>query len=304
LVIATREEPNLPLARWRSLERVSEIDLEELRFSFDEAVLFLRETMGLELDAESARSLEMRTEGWIAGLQMAALSLQHHVRTGRADDLAQFVATFGGGHRYVIDYLAAEVLRRQPEEIHAFLRQTAILGRLCTSLCDAVTERTDSRAVLTRLERANMFLLRLDDERRWYRYHPFFADFLRRRLPAREARALHQKASAWYEDRHLREEAMKHALAAEDIPAAIRLFRAEVENTLSRGEAPTLLAWLEALPDSAVRAHGDLAGHKAWLLYLRGQTADAQAYAELARVVEHVDAPPDIVGCCSRSKLI
>lgn len=292
LVVITREEPRLPLARWRSLERISEIGIEQLRFSPEEAATFLSQTMGLDLDDPSARTLALRTEGWVAGLQMAALSLQQHAGTdGLDDDLVQQVAGFCGEHRYVIDYMASEVVRQQPEHIHEFLRKTAILRRLCAPLCDAVTGRSDAKVVLARLEQANMFLLPLDDERRWYRYHQLFADFLRAGLDRNEERVLHLRASAWYEGAALGQEAMRHALAAADVAATVRIFRAEVDAMLGRGEIPTLLAWLEMLPEETVRSHSDLAGYKAWLLYLRGETAEAQVYSQLARILAHTDAP-------------
>ena len=263
LLISTRAEPRLPLPRWRTLQRVSEIGLDDLRFSLDEARLFLKQAMGLEVDLESTQALEARTEGWIAGLQMAALSLQHPVRSESVADVAKRAAEFSGEHHYVIDYLAAEVLRRQPGEIHTFLRQTAMLDRLCAPLCNAVTGRADSKTILARLEQANMFLLRLDDHRHWYRYHRLFADFLRSGVDAAEERRLHLKASAWYEANGFGEEAMKHALAAQDIPATVRLFRALADDALSRAEISKIRAWLDALPDSTIRTHTDLAGYKA-----------------------------------------
>jgi LuxR family maltose regulon positive regulatory protein len=254
--------------------------------------MFLRQTMRLDLDADAALTLEKRTEGWIAGLQMAALSLQHHAETeGLDEDLVQQVADFCGGHRYVIDYMAAEVLRQQPGHICDFLRETATLGRLCAPLCDAVTGRSDGKAVLARLEQSNMFLVPLDDERRWYRYHQLFADFLRAGLTPDRERAIHLRASAWYEGEGLGQEAMRHALAARDVAATVRIFRSQVDAMLGRGEIPTLLAWLEALPDDTIRAHSDLAGYKAWLLYLCGKSAEAQVYSELAQAIAHADAP-------------
>lgn len=278
LVLVARDQPNLPLARWRALAHVNEIGLDDLRFSFDESALFLKNTMGLELDGDSVRALGNRTEGWIAGLQMAALSRQQPIRVGRADDMDQRSSEFGGDHRYVIDYLAGEVLRRQTDDIRSFLTQTGVLDRLCAPLCDAVTGRADSKVILPRLEQANMFLLPLDDSRQWYRYHQLFADFLRSRLESGERRALLQKASAWHETSGSGAEAIKYALAAEDVPATIRLFRMLVEDALGRGDMPTLLAWLDALPDSVLREHRDLVGYKSWLLYLRGLTYEAQEY--------------------------
>jgi LuxR family transcriptional regulator, maltose regulon positive regulatory protein len=291
LVVATREEPRLPLARWRSLERVSEIHLETLRFSSDEAALFLKQTMGLQLGAETISLLEARTDGWIAGLQMAALSLQHHSSSDGTVNAAQVASAFDGGHRYVIDYLADEVLRQQPEEIKVFLHQTAMLDRLCASLCDAVTGCTNGKLMLARLEQANMFLLRLDDHRQWYRYHQLFADFLRTGLESSVASELNRKASVWYEEHGFLQDAFKHALAAQDVASAVRLFRDAVENLCHRGEFPTAFAWLKALPDSTVRMHGDLAGYMAWLLYLGGRLDDAKAYAMLAHSLEDSNVP-------------
>jgi LuxR family maltose regulon positive regulatory protein len=151
LFIATREEPRLPLARWRAQQKIAEVDLENLRFSREEAASFLQHTMGLELDTGTARLLEVRADGWIAGLQMAALSIQRHVEAGESSEIGTVAAAFGGDHRYVIDYLASEVLRRQPDEVRSFLRQTSILERLCGPLCDAVTERSDGTRMLARL---------------------------------------------------------------------------------------------------------------------------------------------------------
>lgn len=183
LVVATREEPDLPLARLRVQWQVTEIRLEELRFTVEETAAFLNRTMGLSLNPEDIQTLENRTEGWIAGLQMAALSLRGgQTRWSGLGSVALMVDNFGGTHQYVIDYLASEVLRQQPTEIRAFLRQTAILERLSAPLCDAVTGQQDSRRFLSQLEQANLFLIQLDDQRQWYRYHSLFADFLRTEL--------------------------------------------------------------------------------------------------------------------------
>jgi LuxR family maltose regulon positive regulatory protein len=292
LIVATREEPQLPLARWRTLERVAEIGLDELRFSYDEAVLFFRQTMGLNIDSRSARTLEARTEGWIAGLQMAALSLRLRGREETLSETAKAVATFSGRHRYLVEYLAAEVLKRQSDDVRAFLHRTAILDRFCAPLCDAVAGRVDSKDVLSYLDQANMFLIRLDDEREWYRYHQLFADYLRSGVPAAEQRELHQKASAWYEANGFGAEAIKHAMAAKDTEASVRLIRSHVEESLSRGEMPALLSWLDGLQESVLRLHSDLAGYKSWLLYLRGQSAQGQTYSALANGVDASDAPP------------
>src|SRR2546422_5884813 len=295
LIVSTRVEPELPLARWRSLARMAEIGMPELRFSHEEATAFLRETMHLDIDAGSARALGRRAEGWIAGLQLAALSLHPPGHSETMGDSPVPVTDFTGRHRFLADYLAEEVMRRQTDETRAFLRQTSILDRLCAPLCDTLTGRTDSRSVLARLERGNMFLMRLDEERQWYRSHELFADFVRGTLDPAEEQALHRKASAWFEDRGLGEEAIKHAFAAEDVEGSVRLIRAHVEDTLARGRVPTLLAWLERLPESTLRSHGDLAGYKALLLHLRGESTQAQAYSAvaLASAQNEASSPPN-----------
>ena len=299
LVIATRDEPNLPLARWRSQQRVSEIGLEDLRFSVDEATMFLEHAIGPGIEPRLVRALEKRTEGWIAGLQMAALALKSPGHGEAVNDIAQKAAAFTGEHRSVIDYLAAEVLRRQPPEIHDFLRKTAVLDRLSAPLCDAVTGGTDSKAILTRLEQANMFLLRLDDRRQWYRFHRLFSDFLRSDLDAATQRQSHLKASAWFEEHGFGEEAIRHAFAGGDVAATVRLFRAFADDVLSRGELSKLRAWLDELPDPLVRTHSDLACYRAWVLYLHGKTAQAEPYARLARELDVSDATPTRRGMLS-----
>src|SRR6266487_2142877 len=188
--------PPLPLARLRARGLLNELRADDLRFTLDEAATFLHEIMGLHLSTNDIAALETRTEGWIAGLQLAALSMQ-----GRKD-VSSFVMTFAGSHRYIVDYLTEEVLRQQPENISAFLLQTSILDRLCGSLCDAVTERTEGQALLERLEQANLFIIHLDDERHWYRYHHLFADTLRYRLGQERPQLvpiLHIRASEWFE---------------------------------------------------------------------------------------------------------
>ena len=281
VVIVTREEPVLPLARWRSLQKLSEIGPEQLRFTYDEVVAFFQHTMGMNIDAGSARTLEDRTEGWVAALQLAALSLRAHGDEAAAE-MARKVAAFSGRHRYLADYLASEVLSRQPEDVRSFLRQTAILHRLCAPLCDELTGRADSQALLARLEQANMFLIRLDDERQWYRYHALFAEYLSRALSLEEQRALHLKASAWYEGQGIGEDAIRHALAAGAYDTAVRLVRTQAERTLARGELPTVVSWLRQLPDEVLRDHADLAGYRAWLLYMSGHSAEAETYASMA----------------------
>lgn len=289
LVLATREAPRLPLSRWRTRQWMTEIGTDELRFTFDEAAAFLARTMGLTIDAESVRTLAARTEGWVAGLQIAALSLQRHIGTRGTAELAQVVAAFSGEHRHVIDYLAGEVMRQQPEAVHEFVRKTCILDGFSADLCDAVTGRTDSRQLLAQVERANLFLRRLDDHGRWFRYHQLFADFLRNSLDDVEKVALHRRASAWFESQGMGQEAIKHALAGRSNADAVRLLRGVVEDMLARGELPTLLSWLDMLPEVLVRQHQDLAGYKAWLLFMSGRTAEAQEYYALTSTATQVD---------------
>jgi LuxR family transcriptional regulator, maltose regulon positive regulatory protein len=283
LVIASREEPRLPLARLRVQRQVTEIRQQDLRFTLEESKAFFTQTMGLNIEAEDIEKLENRTEGWIAGLQMAALSLRGAEDKGLSlHSRALLLDDFSGTHQYVMDYLAAEVLRQQSTDIRAFLRQTAILDRMNAALCDAVTGQSNSRQFLSQLEQANLFLSQLDEQRQWYRYHALFMDFLRTDLAEWEKTALHQRASAWYEANGFIPEAVKHALAAKDLLAAARLIRACVGAVLSRGGFNTLLTWLNALPDNFLRQESDLSAYKAWMLYLRGQISEAEKYAIVA----------------------
>lgn len=292
LVIATREEPSLPLHRLRVRWEVTEIRLQDLRFTSEEAADFLNSTMGLKLTAEAAQTLEDKTEGWIAGLQMAALSLRGRARRLGTNSADLDLDGFGGGHSYIIDYLAAEVLKQQPSEIRSFLSKTSILDRFNASLCEAVTGREDSQATLSHLEKANLFLIPLDDRRHWYRYHHLFADFLRTELAEDEKVALHRLASQWHESRGFMPEAIKHSLAAGDQMTTVRLIRSSAEEALRNGGFTTILNWVDALPEEIVRAHSDLSVHKGWILYLRGEIAAAEIYARLAVENQRDDAPP------------
>ncbi len=290
LLITSREEPTLPLARWRVRGQLVEIGFEDLRFNHEEAAAFLDQVMGLRLTAEAIDQLEERTEGWVAGLQMAALSLQKCPQN--AGSIARTIEAFGGQHRYVVDYLAAEVMRQQPEHIRDFLRKTAILDRLTAPLCDALTERADSDAILQQLEQANLFLISLDEQRQWYRYHHLFADFLHAALPQSEQRGLHKAASRWYEAHHFTAEAIHHALAAEDFETAAALITRHNDEELKRGGLTTLLGWLNALPEEVVMANSVLTARKGHILYLRGQTEEAQNYAAIVRATSLDDVPP------------
>lgn len=286
LVIASREDPPLPLARLRARNQLTELRAADLRFTPAEAADFLNHLMGLNLSDGDIAALESRTEGWIAGLQLAALSLQ-----GR-DDTAGFIQAFTGSHRFVLDFLVEEVLLRQPDEVRDFLLQTALLDRFCASLCNALTEREDSRAMLDILEHANLFLVPLDDTRQWYRYHHLFADMLRayvRESHAAPIPALHRRASAWFERHDLPAEAIRHALAAEDFAHAANLIeRVWLAMDLSYQSA-AWLDWARALPDQLIRNRPVLSVGYAWALLNLGELEtsearlrDAERWLELA----------------------
>ena len=250
LVIATREDPLLPLARLRVRNQLTELRAADLRFTPAEATEFLNQMMGLNLTAEDIVALDARTEGWIAGLQLAALSMY-----GR-EDSASFIKSFTGSHRFVLDYLAEEVLQRQPEPIRNFLLQTSILDRFCAALCNTVTERQDGKEMLDVLERSNLFLILLDDKRQWYRYHRLFADVLQAHL--RDAQPdrvtdIHSRASAWYEQNDLRADAIRHALAAKEFSRAANLIELAFPAMSRERQFATLLGWLKLLPDEVVR---------------------------------------------------
>jgi LuxR family maltose regulon positive regulatory protein len=313
LAIATRADPPLPLSRLRGRGAMTEIRIEDLRFTPGEAGTFLRQVMGLDLSEENVVRLEARTEGWIAGLQLAALALQGLAQKGRGEarggEASGFVAAFAGDDRYVADYLIEEVLQHQPEPVQSFLLQTAILDRLSGPLCDAVlggdsgqpsTSRDSSapdhdplsanysQSMLEKLERGNLFLLPLDQKRHWYRYHRLFADLLRRRLqqmPTLAAREpdLHLRASAWFEQNGYTADAIGHALAAQDFERAAHLLEPATWTIISQGEITTLRGWLEALPEAIIRSRPRLGLIHAWTLIA---AMDLEAVEPRLRAVE------------------
>ena len=268
IVIATRVDPPLRLARLRAQAQLGELRAADLRFTSAEAASFLNEIMGLGLSSEQVGALEKHTEGWIAGLQLAALSMRER------DDVAGFIETFGGSHRFVLDYLTEEVLSRQSAETKSFLLKTAVLDRLTAPLCDVITGRSDSQQILEALDAANLFVIPLDDERLWYRYHHLFADLLRQRLQSERPKLvpeLHTQVSAWYEENQFLQDAVKHALLAEDFKRATRLIKQSGRGMLMRGEMNTLLPWLDALPSELVSADPALALIRAWALAFTGR---------------------------------
>jgi len=250
LVIVGRADPALPLARLRSRGELVEIRAADLRFTPDEAAVYLNGVMRLALTAQDVAALEGRTEGWIAALQLAALSMQ-----GRSD-VAGFIAGFAGDDRYIVDYLAEEVLQRQPEDVRRFLLQTSILDRLNGPLCDAVVGEDGGKAKLAALEQGNLFLVPLDDRRQWYRYHHLFADVLQAHLldeQPDDVPDLHRRASRWYEQNGDESEAIDHALAAEDFERAADLVELAIPTLRRDRREATLRSWLKVIPDELLR---------------------------------------------------
>jgi LuxR family transcriptional regulator, maltose regulon positive regulatory protein len=267
LIITTREDPQLPLARLRARGQLTEVRASDLRFTSAEAAAFLSQVMNLEISAEDVAALESRTEGWIAGLQLAALSMH-----GR-DDIGQFVRAFAGDNRYIVDYLIEEVLQRQPETVRSFLLQTSILERLYGSLCDAVSGQQGGSARLEALHRGNFFVVPLDDRRQWYRYHHLFADVLATHLREEQpdlVATLHRRASAWYEQHGEAADAIRHALAAQDFARAADLVELALPAMSRRRQEATLLGWLMALPDEVLHVRPVLGVAYAHLLLASG----------------------------------
>ena len=282
LVITTREDPQLPLARLRARDQMTELRAEELRFTLFEAADFLTQVMGLDLSAEDITALEERTEGWIAGLQLAAISMQ------KLDDVTGFIQSFTGTHHFVLDYLLEEVLHQQSPSVQRFLLRTSILDLLCAPLCDAVLldPEAPGQATLEYLERANLFVVPLDGERRWYRYHHLFAELLRQRLQqattsasevtVNETAELHRRASQWYEENALDLRAFQHAASANDIQRAERLIGKRGIARHSYGVTTTIVKWLESLPTATLNARPSLWWRYGSLLLVIGQTTGVE----------------------------
>jgi LuxR family maltose regulon positive regulatory protein len=330
LVIATRADPPLPIARLRARGQLTELRADDLRFTAGEVATFLNGVMGLNLQPEDVAALEARTEGWISGLHLAALSMQ-----GREDAHA-FVEAFTGGHHYILDYLIEEVLSRQPEPVQRFLLQTSILDRLCAPLCDAVVgeigdwrlevgsrqspiSNLRSQHVLDYLESSNLFVIPLDDERHWCRYHHLFGDLLRKRLgqspPLSTPSAgetsplsppqtggtkggtleeLHRRASQWYEENGLLEQAVKHARAAGDSERIAQMAERATGDSLLDARLTTLLRWVNALPKDVLRAHPRLQIYRAWALFMNGHLEAAQrALGDCRRALETLPPSPE-----------
>ena len=279
LAIASRSDPLLPISRMRVRGEVTELRAADLRFTPDEASRFLGQVMGLSLSTDDIAVLETRTEGWIAGLQLAALSMRERT------DTSAFIAAFAGSNRFVIDYLVEEVLEQAAPSVRRFLCDTSILDRLTGPLCDAVSGQAGSIEALEALERANVFVVELDDRRQWFRYHHLFADVLRVRLLAYGAdhvAELHRRASQWLEDNDLPEEGVRHALAAADFPRAGRLIETAITQVRKSRQDVTLLGWLALLPDETINRRPVLGVFSAWFSMVSGDTAAVEP--KLARV--------------------
>ena len=291
VLIASRSDPPLPLARLRARGQIAELRAADLRFTPEEAAAFLREVWDLDLSSDAVVALESRTEGWAVGLQLAALSLQDR------PDSDAFVDAFAGTHRYVLDYLSEEVLDRQPDRVRSFLLRTSILERLCGPLCDAVTGDSDGQEMLEALERANLFLVPLDEERRWYRFHHLFGDLLRARLRQTEAGLvpeLHRRAAAWCEQHGLIDEAIRHALGCEDATWAARLVEQHLGETLGRAEEAHVERWLAELPDDTVRSRPALCLAQGLRQLFRGRLDSAEQWLTHAeRAFEYDQEPPE-----------
>jgi LuxR family maltose regulon positive regulatory protein len=280
VIITTRIDPPLPLARWRAHGMLTELRAADLRFTLEEAAAFLTQLMQLPLSVVDIQALEQRTEGWIAGLQFAALAMRDR------SDLANFVSTFTGSHRFVLDYLVDEVLLRQPPHLQSFLLQTAILDRMCSPLCDAIVlgnapdtstvfgndsaEPSYSQALLEEFDRPNLFLVPLDDARHWYRYHHLFADVLRHRLhggaSSGKIQLLHLRAARWYEQHGFFAEAFQHCLQAADHEGCARLVEQKAQQLIGHGEIGLLQQCLAQLPPELIRTRPRLSIVAAWAL--------------------------------------
>ena len=279
LVIAARADPSLPLAAWRAKGQILEVRQDDLQFTDEETLEFLRRSAQTELSAAEIAAVQQRTEGWAAGLELLAHSLRG------CDDVPGLLESFTGSNRYVLDYLMEEVFQRQPADLREFLLETSVLDRMTAPLCDAITGRADSGALLLTLEQRNLFIVPLDRSRQWYRYHHLFGDLLRHRLDLAApdgAAELHERACHWYAENGFPADAIRHALAArawEEAAALISRFTADLTK---RGEVTTLLGWYRALPEQLVRNSAELCADYSWPLLLSGQVDEAERYLTLA----------------------
>ncbi|MEG6523383.1 LuxR C-terminal-related transcriptional regulator [Desulfotomaculum sp. 1211_IL3151] len=295
LVLLTREDPPLPFAKWRVRGQLLELRACDLRFTIDETAAFFFHKDNLKLTDEEIAVLFNRTEGWIAGLQLAAISLQ--VRGSKRSD--SFIKNFNGGYRYILDYLMEEVLSQQDSHVRDFLCQTAILDRFCPSLCDALTGRYDSKVMLSKVEQANLFLISLDENRVWFRYHHLFADFLRTELAETERAKLHKKAAVWYEAHGYPDDAVRHVLASGDVQEARSVIVRVADTILERGQARTLLGWLDVLSGQLLLHDAELLSLKAGALFMTSQVDEAGHL-----LIQSKKIPPSQISITSRARLL
>ncbi len=280
LVISTRADPPLPLARLRANGLLNELRALDLRFNRGEITAFLNSTMGLALSPEEIAAMETRTEGWAASLRMAAISMKG------CPDIPAFIASFKGTQRHVFDYLTEEVLSLQTRPTRSFLMETSILERLCGPLCEAVTGQANGQAALEKLERANLFLMPVDEDRHWYRYHHLFASMLSSRLrsesnkqPAR-IDELHRRAAKWFGQNEFIEESIRHALEAHDYRLSARLIAEAGPGIVMRSELATILNWARNLPEEVIRSFPELCLFYAYLLFRTGLMEASEAWLE------------------------
>jgi LuxR family maltose regulon positive regulatory protein len=286
LVLATRSDPILPLARLRASGDLVEMRSDDLRFGATDTAHMLNDVFGLDLAVADIELLHRRTEGWAAGLYLAALSL-----TGRRD-ASSFIRTFAGDNRHIVDYLMAEVLDNQSPELRRFLLHTSVLARLSGALCDAMLQTSGSASVLEEIERENLFVVPLDMSRRWYRYHHLFGELLRAELQRSEpdlAAGLHRRAADWFEAEGLVDEAVRHLVAAGDIAASADLIAADWVNEFNSGGLSTVSGWLDLLPDESVRQDPRLSEARAWIALNVGQFDDAHSWIEAFEAGSAVD---------------
>jgi LuxR family maltose regulon positive regulatory protein len=290
LIVSTRSDPSLPLARLRSQNQITEIRAADLSFNMVESAIFLNERLELELSPDEIELLKSKTEGWIAGLQLAALSVK-----GRSDK-SDFIKSFTGDNRYVVDYLIEEVLNRQSKTIQNFLQNSCILDRLTGSLCNDLTEQTNSSEILQTLERANLFIFPLDNQRKWYRYHHLFSDLLRKRLKLMDLDrlfSLHKKACQWYLKHQMKDEAINHAIAAKDFEIAAKLIEDIAEIDWDRGQESQLLKWFRRLPEELISSSPHLSIFHARELFESAQPEEAEERLKNAEFLLQKETIPE-----------
>lgn len=287
LVLLSREDPPIPLPRLRAQGQVREIRQDDLRFTSREIATYLQQGIGVSLDSKDLGALERRTEGWAAGLQLAALSME-----GR-EDISTFILEFTGSNRYILDYLIEEVFRNQSEQIQQFLLQVSILDRLSPPLCDFVVERNNSRDLLEHLEHSNLFIVALDEDHEWFRFHRLFVELLRHRLRVsreHDEAQYHRRASLWFEENGYSTDAVHHALMAQDWNRSAELIHEYSDGLLRGGRLGTLIRWVKQLPEGVIRAYPEVCGEYAWALLLIGDLDMAEPYLSHAATFHQEDS--------------